>query len=209
MRYLHDAFKVYSSASIAMKAITEEVMVANCYGNVIGGLPNEPEYSFYGNRGYIHGIEQDDTTSVPGFCSGAEAVQAFTWMPNYDSNEAIDILYLRSASQFQEITATVAGDFPNHDCSVFFLDDDNTTHIPGLYFDRDNGRAPGLGAGGDPMFLVAAHVTEFSFQPLGYNCLAVKITVEGNVLDPLSETVFKLTLGKMITLRCAPAKQPW
>ncbi|MCG2712192.1 MAG: type II secretion system GspH family protein [Candidatus Omnitrophica bacterium] len=205
IRYLHDAFTVYSSASAAMKAITDEVMVSNCYGNDLGGPLSTPDFSFYGFNGYIHGIEQDDPTSAPAPLSGEEAQNSLLWMPRFSAIDN-DNLYLRQSSQ--EAVPDVAGDFPFHASLVFYLATDPVTGISGLYVDRqDASAAIPMPMGGT---LVAPYVTAFDFEEIDYNCLSVRITVQGPVVYPGSGAiVHEVVLGKMITLRCAPNKRPW
>ena len=85
IRFIHDAAMVYSNANAAMKTLTNEIMVSNCWGNGQGGGFATPQYSFYGIDGYVHGIEQD----IIG--SGTEANFGFGWMPTYGGGT--DALY--------------------------------------------------------------------------------------------------------------------
>lgn len=211
LRYIHDAAMVYSNANAAIKTLTDEVMVSNCWGNAQGVGFAAPQYSFYGLMGYIHGIDTDGVT-VPGGrgLSGQEAFFTTGWMPVYGANTT-NALYLRQPSQVSG-QPTVAGDFPDHDAMVIFLNVNAVTGINELNVDVSSpgGLVNAVGAG---QYTVAHHVTAFDFQPVAYNCVAVSVTVTGTVPDPLgaspSGQFYEVTLGKMITLRCAPTIRPW
>ena len=167
IRYLHDAAMVFSNANSAIKALTGEIIVSNCYGNAQGGGPDfKPVYG-----------------------SGTD-------------------LYLRQTSQIHG-AATIAGDFANDDSLVFFTDQNSETFIDEMNVDISIGGGP-VTPWGDGTYTVAHHITDFSFEHIAYNCVAVKVTATGDVQAPLPDAngdfeVNKITIGKMITLRCAPA----
>ncbi|MCK4993622.1 MAG: hypothetical protein KAS13_01075 [Candidatus Omnitrophica bacterium] len=207
IRYIHDAAMVYSNANTAMQTLTREIMVSNCWGNAQGVGFATPQYSFYGLDGYYPGIEQD----VIG--GSTAAMNSVAWMPVYGAITAAEQLFLRQPPQQGSIGGnpdTVAGDFSNHDAlAIFRLD--NADGIGELHVSvAQGGGFPDITAGD---YIAAHHITNFDFQPISYNCVAVRITATGTVPDPigasLSGQFFEVTLGKMITLRCAPTKKPW
>ncbi len=207
IRYIHDAFMVYSNANAAMKTLTHEIMVSNCYGNAQGVSFPTPRFSFYGLDGYIHGISTDGVTVPAGRgLSGVEASAAIPWMPAYGGGS--NVIYLRQPSQVSG-RPTVAGDFPNHDAVAIYIENNSFTGISEMYVEV---ASPGgfLAAMGGVGHKVADHITDLSFTPIAYNCVAVSVTATGNVKDPTGASdVYQVTLGKMITLRCAPTIRPW
>ncbi|MFH1092869.1 MAG: type II secretion system protein [Candidatus Omnitrophota bacterium] len=205
IRYIHDAVMVYSNATSAMKTLSDEIMVSNCFGNSQGISFATPNYSFYGPQGYIHGIDTV-TFTVPGGLglSGVEAMNATGWMPSYGGGSAA--IYLRQAPQTG--AASIEGDFPSHSALCISTGLNALTGIGEMYVEVST---PGsvLAPGGGGNYTVAHHITDFSFQPIAYNCVAVSVTATGSVLDPFGADVYQVTLGKMITLRCAPTVRPW
>ena len=195
IRYIHDAAMVYSNASSAMKTLTREIMVSNCWGNGQGVGFATPRFSFFGVDGYIHGISTDGVT-IPGGMelSGQEVGNANGQMPTYGAGAGD--LFLRQVAQ--EGNPAVAGDFPAH--SIVRIFRQNIGVLDELAVDVDNPAR---------QYVVAHHITDFTFQPIAYNCVAVQVTATGDVLDPIGQNVYQVTLGKMITLRCAPTYKPW
>lgn len=217
IRYIHDATMVYSNANAAIQTLTKEIMVSNCWGNAQGVAFATPRYSFYGIDGYIHGIETDGVT-VPGGrdLSGQEASFTTGWMPVYGA-DINDQLFLRQPPQGGSLggnPATVAGDFPDHDAMVIYLTANALTGINELNVEVSSpgGMLNAVGAGN---YTAAHHITDFDFQPIAYNCVAVSVTATGTVPDPIviigvaPGQYFEVTLGKMITLRSAPTIRPW
>jgi hypothetical protein len=195
IRYMHEAFDVYANSVTAMKVITQEVMVSNCFGPIRGSAPAvasaAPE-SFWGVNGYVH---------VGG--GGQVARNASVDFPNWNGSSAEFVtdgsmgtgLYLRQA-----VGGARAGDFPEHEIVYIYRDWNADPLRPffQLWIDR--------GAGG---FLVADYVSEFAFSPMAYNAIAVRITCEGLLTDPLGGGIrHSITLTKMIALRCAPLNSP-
>ncbi len=204
IRYIHDAAMVYSNANTAMKTLTDEIMVSNCWGYDVWPSFATPRYSFYGNDGYVHGMQQDDDSI------GTAAIASLQFMPVYGPiDSSTNVLYLRQAPQGHGIPST-AGDFPNHDNMAIFTVT-NAAGIGEMHVSVANLAKPNVNAG----TIVAHHITNFDFQPIAYNCVAVRVTVTGTVLDPLdpsgtgTDPYYEVTLGKMVTLRCAPTKKPW
>jgi hypothetical protein len=203
IRYMHDAFTVYTNATTAMKLITDEVMRSNCYGS-----GQNPGYvpaadSFYGSGGYTQA----------GGISGTSADTVYNEMPTLGgSNNTVSSssasfgvltgLFLRQARQASFIrgdVASVAGDFPDHEILNIYLNWNPMSTALQLLIDRGSGGAQ----------VIADNVTQFDFTPIAYNSLNVVLTVEGTVLDPIGGGVkHSLTLSKQITLRCAPSVTP-
>ncbi len=206
IRYIHDAFTVYSNAAAAMKTLTNEIMISNCYGNAQGISFPRPQYSFYGLNGYIHGILTDGVTVPAGRgLSGDEAGNTTGWMPVYGGGTGA--LYLRQAPQSSG-NPTVGGDFPNHDALVIYTEQNAFTGIDEMYVEISS---PGgwLAATGGGNYTVAHYITDFRFSPIAYNCVGVSVTATGTVKDPWGADVYQVTLSEMITLRCAPTIRPW
>ena len=210
IRYLHDAFTVYTNATTAMKIITQEAMLSNCYGSSALGNPGytaNPD-SFYGVSGYIQ-------EGPAGTVSGEEALYAYMTMPSLGGSNAMvstdgsymSGLYLRQVTQASSQRGDVsnaAGDFPWHETVQIYRDD---TVEPGkikLMIERYDPQSTTT-----TTQVIADNVTRFDFQPIAYNMLHVFLTVEGTVPDPWgSGTMHSLTLSKAITLRCAPSVTP-
>jgi hypothetical protein len=203
IRYMHDAFVVYTNATTAMKLITNEVMVANCYGSGKAPLAANPVYSFYGPSGYVHAGG-----------GGQEAINSYIDMPTLNGSNALvssgigwgnNSLYLRQATQSSTIrgdVADIAGDFPEHEIVQIYRDLDGTGTIQQLVIEREL-------AGTTTTQVIADNVTQFDFQPIAYNSVHVLLTVDGTVLDPIGGGQrHSITLSKQITLRCAPSVTP-
>lgn len=210
IRYLHDAVIVYSNANSAMKTLRNEIMVSNCWGASQGPAFATPQYSFYGQDGYIHGISTDEITVPAGRgLSGIEAINAYNFMPVMA--DGTDVIYLRQVRQTGSSggsPATVEGDFPNHDIVAIFLDPGGSGE---MRVSVETGPGNPDVVNGD--YTVANHITAFSFQQIAYNCVALSVTATGTVPDPLgasaSGQVYEITLSQMVTLRCAPTIRPW
>lgn len=205
IRYMHDAFVVYTNATTAMKLITNEVMVANCFGSARGPGAINPQFSFYGPSGYVH----------PGG-GGSDAFSCYLDMPTLGGSNAIVVtpigwgngLFLRQATQASTIrgdAADIAGDFPEHEIVQIYRDLDGLGTIEQLVIEREL-------AGTTTTQVIANNVTQFDFQPIAYNAVHVLLTVQGTVLDPMgatgTESRHSITLSKQITLRCAPSVTP-
>ncbi|MFH1063000.1 MAG: hypothetical protein V1747_08995 [Candidatus Omnitrophota bacterium] len=200
IRYMHDAFAVYTNATTAMKLITDEVMRSNCYGSAQGPGAANPPFSFYGPGGYIH----------QGGVSGEEAINAYFLMPTLVGSNALVVsgtswgtgFFLRQATQASTIraeAADVAGDFPAHEIVQIYRQWDVSATMLQLVVDREATGAQ----------IIANNVTQFDFQPIAYNAVHVILTVEGTILDPLGGGIrHSITLSKQITLRCAPSLPP-
>jgi hypothetical protein len=215
LRYMHDAFVVYANATSAIKAISDEVMVSNCYGSAqdaSGSIP-QPGSSFWAVDGYIHGSLPDGSPPPGGYAalglSGMNAFNALSYMPDYSAGGG-NVLYLRQATQVSAPMGTtapsVAGDFPSHDSVAFYLSV-NTNGISELQLEHIVGGGYLVTSGSDQV--VAEHVTAFGFSPVSYNCLTVFLTVTGTMPSPLGGDVHQVNVTKVITLRCAPASEPW
>ena len=205
IRYMHDVFVVYANATTAMKLITNEVMVSNCYGSFQGpSFINEAD-SFYGINGYKHEYASG--------AFGSEAMNSYISMPTLGGVNNVVItgqtmgtgLLLRQATQASSIRgelADVAGDFPNHEIVEIYRQwnfDPEWTRLQ-LVIARTGGADQ----------VVADGVTRFDFEPIAYNAVHVILTVEGTILDPLTAANIRhsITLSKQITLRCAPSRPP-
>lgn len=217
IRYMHDAFVVYANATSAIKAVSDEVMLSNCYGSVQGAdvsIP-QPADSFYASMGgYVHGMMTDGSAPPGGYAalglSGQTAYDSLMFMPDYSAGGG-NVLYLRQATQVSAPMGTtvpaVAGDFPAHDSIAFYLADVGGVSTLQLAHQVGGGSVGSGGGGGD--LRVAEYVTAFGFSPVSYNCLTVFLTVTGTVPSPLGGEVHVVNLTKVITLRCAPAREPW
>jgi len=201
MRYMHDAFTVYANATSAMKSLSDEVMVSSCYGatsDASGSIPQNGD-SFWSPTGYIHGSLPDGSPPPGGYAalglSGQNAHDALFFMPNYNAGAGNELYLLQPTQMSPGITAvSVAGDFPAHDVLRFYLSGNNELMV-----------AHGGGNGQ----IVAENVTAFGFKPVSFNCLTAFLTVTGTVPSPLGGDVHVVHLTKIITLRCAPAVEPW
>ncbi|MBU1088185.1 MAG: hypothetical protein KKD05_11805 [Candidatus Omnitrophica bacterium] len=208
IRYMQDAFDVYTNATTAMNLITNEVIRSNCYGSAQGPGYVAVPGSFYGANGYQH--------VLAGGALGASADSVYVDMPTLNDSNAMVVsgfgsgngLYLRQATQASSssgVAADVAGDFPSHEIveiyRQWFFGPPNKIQ---LIVDRTD---PVLGSS---IQAIADNVIQFDFKPIAYNCVHVILTLEGKVDDPMAAGVkrHRITLSKLITLRCAPSVAP-
>ncbi len=212
IRYLHDAFAVYTNATTAMKVITNEVMVSNCYGSNNGGPGYVPDVdSFYGAAGYIQ---------VGPAVSGQNAHDSFVQMPSLGGvNDRVVTaiggtgLFLRQVTPPSDIRSDRSdspGDFPWHEEVRIYRQ--NIGGRPKLVIERFDPNSPGGASTVIAPLVLADNVTMFDFEPIAYNMVHVFLTVEGDVIDPDpaagGAALHSLTLSKAITLRCAPSVTP-
>jgi len=225
IRYLHDALKVYTSATNAMKVITHEVMQSNCYGDDIGANFSPGDNSFYGAvQSYIHGLEDVWSSANPPAGSGLNGTDSmaaliFTpimttdppsqWPPVGVANSQDDGIFLRQAppsSSERAEASMIAGEFGEHDSVMIYLNDDGrgvgTFELMILRADA----TPAWPTGAD--LIIAEKITELRFYPVAYNCVGVTIAVRGDAVGFLGggdlDRVAEIRLSKVITLRCAP-----
>ncbi|MBU1044660.1 MAG: hypothetical protein KJ915_09735 [Candidatus Omnitrophica bacterium] len=208
IRYMQDAFSVYTNASTAMNLITNEVIRSNCYGSWTAPAHAQPVGSFYGANGY----QQELSPGV----FGLDAANSYNAdMPTLGDSNAMNVcdmtvgtgLFLRQATQASFIRgdlSDVAGDFPSHEkVQIYgenYFDPEWTRNR--LMIDRNDGNPPQA---------IADNLIQFDFQPIAYNCVHVLLTVEGMVDDPMAGVGVRrhrITLSKQITLRCAPSVTP-
>lgn len=198
LRFMQDAFMVYSNAQAAMKAISQEVMRANRYGWTQGPSWDPPAGSVYG--------------------AGGPDQSAFVFMPTLETFEKSSdstadpiCLYLRQDQQPHFLGPAV-------DPQADDYDDDQITLIQ--YYS-----GTGLGGGeiriqegtgaiaANPVagFVVARNVTKLDFRKIRFNALMVELEVTGKILEPLSNEYTVAKVYTVLNLRCAPADtcEPW
>lgn len=206
IRYLNDAYTVFANANAAVKAFTNEVMVANCYGRDQTPTFATPQYSFYGAQGYVHSGG-----------TGTEASNAFNGMPTLQNSNASWTLDDGSGRLYLRLTRTiptVAGDFPEHDIVVFYrLVDANG--VGKLLVERGTGSQVVNPVGAiDDRNVVAEYISAVTIFPVAYNCLVVRVTCTGTIPAPIgtggegSGRVYQVTLTNAIALHCAPTRPP-
>ena len=211
IRYLNDAYLVFANANSAMKAITKQVMMSNCYGRAQGPAYADVAHGFYGPSGsYVH---------VGTGSSGTGANTAFPWMPTLQSNTAAwelsaTPLYLRQTREERSLsgeTPTLAGDFPSHDIVCFYRWQDPQRGVWKLACHRES---PGTFTGIMPPAdneMVAEYIENVTVCPVAYNCLSIRLTCRGTIPKPVAgggPQVYEVTLTNAVTLRCAPAISP-
>ncbi|MFH2137830.1 MAG: hypothetical protein ABII88_04925 [Candidatus Omnitrophota bacterium] len=198
MRYIQDAYQVYMNAHTAMKVITREVMISNRYGWI-----DTPTWVIAPPNGTPYGVGGDDQGClgflVPSLTRGGID-------PLVDGSPAI---YLR-----QEITANAGAllsEYNDDAMTCISLDAGTNT----IWLDTTQASGGGGGAGEGAGVVIANNVTLLEFRKIAFNCVAVRLRVEGTAASPLpagGDTQYNtLELNTIVTLRCAAARtcEPW
>ncbi|MBU0634572.1 MAG: hypothetical protein KKB82_02655 [Candidatus Omnitrophica bacterium] len=196
LRFMQDAFTVYSNAQSAMKAISQEVMKANRYGWVQGPTWSPPANSVYSAGG-------TDLSAFPDMPTLGTEIISSSWWGGYDPV----CLYLRQDEQPDFLGPAVDPQ----------ADDYTDDQITLIQYHSSTGEiriesaigpiAPNQSAG----FVVARNVSKLDFRKISFNALMVELEVTGKVLEPVSGEYTVAKIYTVLNLRCAPADtcEPW
>ncbi|MCP4648990.1 MAG: hypothetical protein GY853_02755 [PVC group bacterium] len=197
VRYVRDAYEVYFNAHMAMKVIRAEVIRSNRYG------------WDQGNPAWVDGHPWDNepynqVTGVDATC-WSDKLPTLTLAGNVNGPESA--IFLR---QEEPAIAGVGGgnpaDYEDDAMLVIFQSANNEVR---RNYDASGSNPLGTAVGdGD---LVATNVTLLEFRKIAFNCVGVRLRVEGDIASPLGGTYNVVELNTMLTLHCAAAQtsEPW
>ena len=215
MRYMQDAYEVYWNAHIAMKVISTEVMRANRYGWSQGNP------IWLDSVGVPHPVQDMEPYGINMPDNPCVATLLPTLRDQYNGGtytNTSSALYLRQERLPLTLEGNISGnpqDYRDDELVLLYWDDPLGPNDEPRQLKMQMDRA--LVAGASPLNLdgtgdiIASNIAFLQFTKIAFNCIGVRLRVEGRIPSPLGGRMNQIELNTMVTLRCAAAEtcEPW
>lgn len=220
MRYMQDSYETYWNAHIAMKVISKQIMLANRYG-WSQGVPN-----WIDENGIVRPLELEPYGIGDGTTFPQDVACINFLLPTLrDQNNGgaysntSTAIYLRQERPPLSFEGNISGNPQDYRDDIIVLlywwdPGNNPSFEPRQLLMKEDrntnvgGNPIGLDAGGQ---VIASNIAFLQFEKIAFNCVGIRLRVEGRVPSPLGGRMNQLELNTVVTLRCAAAQtcEPW